>query len=37
MNIHPNQLVFVGEVGSSTSQTKDGKVGGEMYLCTKNG
>lgn len=37
MNIHPNQLVFVVEVGSSTSQTKDGKVGGEMYLCTKNG
>jgi hypothetical protein len=35
--IHPNLLIFVDKVGSNTSQTKDGKVGGELNLCTKNG
>jgi hypothetical protein len=35
--IHPSWLVFVDEVGSNTSQVKDGNVGGEKYLCTKQG
>ncbi len=35
--IHPEMLVFVDEVGSNTSQTKDGLVGGQTYLCTKEG
>jgi len=35
--IHPEMLVFVDEVGSNTSQTKDGHVGGQTYLCTKEG
>jgi hypothetical protein len=35
--IHPEWLVFVNEVGSNTSQTKDGNVGGQTYLCTKEG
>ena len=30
--IHPEWLVFVDEVGSNTSQTKDGRVGGQTYL-----
>jgi hypothetical protein len=30
-------LVFVDKVGSNTSQTKDGHVGGQTYLCTKEG
>jgi len=33
--IHPEWLVFVDEAGSNTSQTKDGNVGGQTYLCTK--
>ena len=35
--IHPEWLVFVDEVGSNTSQAKDGAVGGQTYLCTKDG
>ncbi|KAI2506247.1 hypothetical protein MHU86_8182 [Fragilaria crotonensis] len=29
----PDKLVFVDEVGSNTSTTKDGNVGGEKFLC----
>ena len=32
MQLHPNKLVFIDEVGSSTSQTKDGHCGGEKFL-----
>jgi hypothetical protein len=35
--IHPEWLVFVDEVGSNTSQAKDGAVGGQTYLCTRDG
>ncbi len=35
--IHPEWLVFVDDVGSNTSQTKDGAIGGETYLCGKMG
>jgi hypothetical protein len=35
--IHSEWLVFVDEVGSNTPQTKDGNVGGQIYLCTKDG
>ena len=28
----PDKLIFVDEVGSNTSITKDGNVGGEIYL-----
>jgi hypothetical protein len=31
----PDKLVFVDEVGSNTSTTKDGNVGGEKFLCEK--
>ena len=31
----PDRLLFVDEVGSNTSQTKDGHVGGELFLCGK--
>ncbi|KAI2501029.1 hypothetical protein MHU86_13441 [Fragilaria crotonensis] len=30
---HPDKIIFVDEVGSNTSTTKDGNVGGENYLC----
>ncbi|KAI2504990.1 hypothetical protein MHU86_9433 [Fragilaria crotonensis] len=30
---HPDKLIFVDEVGSNTSTTKDGNVGVEKYLC----
>ena len=30
---HPEKLIFVDEVGSNTSTTKDGNVGGEKFLC----
>jgi hypothetical protein len=30
-------LVFVDEVGSNTSQTMESRVGGQTYLCTKEG
>ena len=29
----PDKLLFVDEVGSNTSTTKDGNVGGEKFLC----
>ncbi len=35
--IHPDWLLFVDECGSNTSQTKDGNVGGQLYLCTIDG
>ncbi len=35
--IHPELVVFVDEVGSNTSQTKDGQVGCETYLCAAKG
>jgi hypothetical protein len=35
--IHPDHLIFVDEVGSNTSQTKDGNVGGQTFLCTADG
>ena len=35
--IHPDWLLFVDEVGSNTSQAKDGNVGGQLYLCTVDG
>ncbi len=31
----PNKLVFVDEVGSNTSTTKDGKVCGDKFLCER--
>ncbi len=30
---HPEKLIFVDEVGSNASTTKDGNVGGEKFLC----
>ncbi|KAI2492615.1 hypothetical protein MHU86_21929 [Fragilaria crotonensis] len=33
----PHKLVFVDEVGSNTSTTKDGNVGGEKFLCEAAG
>jgi len=35
--IHPGWLVFVDEVGSNTSQAKDGAIGGQTYLCSRDG
>jgi len=35
--IHPNMLIFVDEVGNNTSQAKDGAVGGQTFLCSKDG
>ena len=32
MLLHPNKLLFVDEVGSNTSQAKDGNIGGEKFL-----
>jgi hypothetical protein len=33
----PDKLVFVDEVGSNNSTTKDGNVGGEKFLCEASG
>ena len=33
--VHLNLLLFVDEVGSNTSQAKDGKVGGDFF-CVQN-
>ena len=33
--IHPDRLLFVDEVGSNTSQSEDGNVAGELFLCGK--
>ena len=30
---HPEKLIFVDEVGSNTSTTKDGNLGGEKFQC----
>jgi hypothetical protein len=35
--IHQGHLIFVDEVGNNTSQAKDGQVGGQTYLCSKDG
>jgi hypothetical protein len=35
--IHADHLIFVDEVGSNTSQAKDGQVGGQTYLCSAEG
>jgi hypothetical protein len=35
--IHPDWLVFVDDVGNNTSQAKDGNVGGQTFLCGKDG
>jgi hypothetical protein len=35
--IHAEHLIFVDEVGSNTSQAKDGQVGGHTYLCSVEG
>jgi len=35
--IHPQNFIFVDEIGSNTSQQKDGAVGGQTYLCSKTG
>jgi hypothetical protein len=32
--IHPDWVLFVDECGANTSQTKDGQVGGQKYLCS---
>ena len=32
MLLHPNKLLFVDEVGSNTSQAKDGNIGGKKFL-----
>ena len=32
MLLHPNKLLFVDEVGSNTSQAKDGNIGGAKFL-----
>ena len=32
--IHPDWLLFVDECGSNTSQTKDGQVSGQRFLCS---
>jgi hypothetical protein len=29
----PDKMLFVDKVGSKTSTTKDGNVGGDKYLC----
>jgi hypothetical protein len=34
---YPEWLAFMDEVGSNTSQAKYGNVGGQTYLCTKDG
>jgi hypothetical protein len=33
---HPDKLIFVDEISSDTSTTKDGNVGGEKFLCEVN-
>jgi hypothetical protein len=35
--IHTNWLIFIDEVGSNTSQVEGGNVGGEKFLCSKQG
>jgi hypothetical protein len=29
----PDKLIFDAEVGSNTNTSKDGNIGGEMFLC----
>jgi hypothetical protein len=33
----PDELLLVDEVGSNTSQEKDGNIGGEIFLCLNGG
>jgi hypothetical protein len=35
--IYPDWLLFVDECGSNTSQSKDGQVGRQVFLCSKDG
>ncbi len=35
--LRPDKLLFVDEVGSNTSQAKDGNIGGEKFLCSSGG
>jgi hypothetical protein len=35
--LRPDKLLFVDEVGSNTSQVKDGNIGGEKFLCLTGG
>jgi len=35
--LRPDKLLFVDEVGSNTSQAKDGNIGGEKFLCLSGG
>jgi hypothetical protein len=35
--IHPEWVLFVDECRSNILQTKDGKVGGQTYLCSRAG
>jgi hypothetical protein len=35
--IHPDWLLFVDKVGSNMSQSKDGRIGGQNYLCSIDG
>ena len=35
MLLHPRKLLFVDEVGSNTSQAKDGHCGGDRFLHSK--
>jgi len=35
--IHPDHFIFVNQVGNNTTQAKDGQVGGQTYLCSKDG
>jgi hypothetical protein len=32
-----NKLLFIDEVGSNTSQAKDGNIGGGKFLCSSGG
>jgi hypothetical protein len=35
--LRPDKLLFVDEVGSNTSQVKDGNIGCEKFLCLNEG
>jgi len=35
--LHPSKVIFVDEVGNNTSQSNDGNVGGEKFICSAGG
>jgi len=35
--IHPDHFIFVDKVDNNTSQAKDDQVGGQTFLCSKDG